>query len=111
MWKGPTYDCQQCGACCTNQDFIPASGYVNLSRDESKEMKRLGLSVVQADGSFFLGTRARADSNHPVCVGLHGRVGGICSCVVYDCRPYNCRQFEVGSLLCKSARKEAGLPL
>lgn len=73
-------------------------------------MKRLGLSVVNADGTFFLGTRGRAESNHPVCVGLHGRVGGSCRCTIYDQRPDNCRRFEVGSDLCEAARIEAGLP-
>jgi Fe-S-cluster containining protein len=111
VWKGAAYDCQQCGACCTNQESVPATGYVCLSRDESKKMKRLGLSVVQAGSSFFLGTRGRAESSHPVCVGLHGSVGSSCGCMIYDRRPNNCRQFEVGSDLCAAARTEAGLPV
>ena len=55
MWKGPVYDCQQCGACCTNQEYDPAVGYVCLTRDESKQMRRLGLTVVRAGGRSFLG--------------------------------------------------------
>jgi hypothetical protein len=74
-------------------------------------MKRLGLSVVQTDGSFFLGTRVRVESYHPVCVALHGPVGGSCGCTIYERRPNNCRQFEVGSSLCEAARTEAGLPV
>src|SRR5262249_14469459 len=104
-------DCQQCGACCTNQEFIPATGYVSLSRDESKEMKRLGLSVVRTNGNSFLGTRNRAEACHPVCVALHGGVGVSCRCAIYDRRPHNCPQFEVGSRLCETARKAAGLPV
>jgi Fe-S-cluster containining protein len=111
VWKGASYDCQQCGACCTNQESAPATGYVCLSNDESKQMKRLGLSVVQTGRRFFLGTRARVESDHPVCVALHGRVGGSCGCTIYEQRPYNCRKFEVGSGLCEAARASGGLPI
>jgi Fe-S-cluster containining protein len=110
MWIGDAYDCQKCGACCTNQEAVPATGYVRLSSGESRHMKRLGLSVVQTDGRFFLGTRNRASLRHAICVALNGQVGGACGCSIYDLRPLNCRQFEVGSGLCKDARREAGLP-
>ena len=111
MWQGPVYDCQQCGACCTNQEYDPAGGYVCLTRDESKAMRRLGLTVVRAGGSLFLGTRDREGTSHPSCVALRGGVGGPCRCAIYRCRPANCRQFEVGSSSCKAARQEAGLPV
>src|SRR5438128_12597414 len=42
VWNGPAYDCQQCGACCSNQQAAPAVGYVCLTKHESKQMKRLG---------------------------------------------------------------------
>jgi Fe-S-cluster containining protein len=111
VWKGPVYDCQQCGACCTNQEYDPAVGYVYLTRDESKQMRRLGLTVVRAGGSSFLGTRDREGASNPSCVALGGRVGGPCHCAIYRSRPLNCRQFEVGSSSCKAAREEAGLPV
>jgi uncharacterized protein len=111
MWKGPTYDCQQCGACCSNQQAVPAVGYVCLTKHESKQMKRLGLSVVQTDNQSFLGTRDRVGTTHPVCVALRGHVGGYCHCAIYELRPNNCRQFDVGSGLCRTARQEAGLPV
>ena len=111
MWNGGAYDCQQCGACCINHESVPATGYVCLTRDESKHMKRLGLSVVQTGGSFYLGTRGRAETSHPVCVALLGRVSESCQCAIYDSRPRNCRRFEVGSRLCEAAREEAGLPV
>jgi Fe-S-cluster containining protein len=109
MGKRATYDCQQCGACCTNPASIPATGYVSLTTGESKQMKRLGLSVIQAAGTSYLGTRYRADASYPVCVALRGEVTRSCRCAVYDDRPRNCRQFEVGSVLCLAAREKAGL--
>jgi len=111
VWKGQTYDCQQCGACCTNQEHVPAAGYVCLTKNESKQMKRLGLTVVQAGRSTFLGTRNRDGASHPICVALRGGVGEPCRCAIYESRPLNCRQFEVGSSSCLAARVEAGLPL
>ncbi len=111
MWNRATYVCQQCGACCANQDSIPATGYVSLTPDESKQMKRLGLTVVQAEGLSYLGTRHRADAPSPVCVALRGEIKGECRCAVYEDRPRNCRQFTVGSPLCLDARKRVGLPL
>jgi Fe-S-cluster containining protein len=111
MWKGPVYDCQQCGACCTNHDHDHTGGYVWLTTDESKRMKRLGLTVVRAGGSSLLGTRAREGASNPSCVALRGRVGAPCRCAIYPSRPLNCRQFEVGGSLCQAARHRAGLPV
>jgi Fe-S-cluster containining protein len=109
VWKGPVYDCQQCGACCTNQEYDPAAGYVYLTKDEAKQMRRLGLTVVPAGASSFLGTRDREGTSDPSCVALRGKVGGPCRCAIYPSRPMNCRQVEVGSGPCKAAREEAGL--
>jgi Fe-S-cluster containining protein len=109
MWKGPVYDCQECGACCTNHEQAPAVGYVWLTINESKQMRRLGLTVVRTNGSSFLGTRAREGAGNTGCVALRGRVGGSCRCAIYRSRPLNCRQFEVGGSLCKAAREQAGL--
>jgi Fe-S-cluster containining protein len=111
MWKRADYDCQQCGACCANPESIPAAGYVSLTPVESKQMRRLGLTVVQAAGTSYLGTRYRVDAPYPVCVALRGQVNGPCRCAVYEVRPRNCREFTVGSSLCQDAREKAGLPL
>jgi Fe-S-cluster containining protein len=91
----------------------PAQGgfYVWLTNDESKQMRRLGLTVIRAGGSSFLGTRAREGAGNPSCVALRGRVGGPCRCAIYRSRPLNCRQFEVGGSWCKAAREQAGLPV
>jgi Fe-S-cluster containining protein len=105
------YDCQQCGACCANLESVSAAGYVSLTPVESKQMKRFGLTVVQAAGASYLGTRYRAGAPYPVCVALRGEVTGSCRCAIYEDRPRNCRQFAVGSSLCQNAREKAGLPL
>ena len=111
MWKRPAYDCQQCGACCRNRESIPAVGYVCLTKHESKQMKRLGPSVVQTDNNSFLGPRDRVGTSHPVSVAVCGLAGGHCRCALYELRPHQCRPFEVGSSLCRAAREEAGLPV
>jgi hypothetical protein len=72
-------------------------------------MRRLGLTVVGAGGSFFLGTRDREGASNPSCVALRGRVGGPSCCAIYRSRLMNCRKFDLGSSYCKAARKEAGL--
>jgi Fe-S-cluster containining protein len=110
MWNGPVYDCQQCGACCADQDASPEGGYVYLDKEESKRMKRMGLSVVQDCGDSFLGTRAYPGGEAPlVCVAFRGAIGGRCGCSIYASRPQGCRRFEVGSPLCRRARRDAGL--
>jgi Fe-S-cluster containining protein len=111
VWKGPVYDCQECGACCTNQGYDRSIGSVYLTKDESKQMRRLGLTVVRAVGTSFLGTRDREGASNPSCVALRGRVGGPCHCAIYRSRPGNCRQFEVGSSACHAGREAAGLPV
>jgi Fe-S-cluster containining protein len=109
VWKGPVYDCQSCGACCAHQG--PFDGkYVYLHRDEARRMKRLGLSVIHADGDAYLGARS-CGGGRPTCVAFRGRVGGECGCGIYDDRPTVCRAFEVGEALCREARERAGLPV
>ena len=36
LWSEPIYECEQCGACCANRGSFPATGYVFLTKDESK---------------------------------------------------------------------------
>jgi uncharacterized protein len=111
VWNGPVYDCQQCGACCANHASYPAVGYVYLNTQESKQMKRLGLSVVRVSGDAYLGTRTHVGAEaHTLCVAFRGAVGDTCACSIYASRPQGCRRFEAGSPLCRTARAEAGLP-
>jgi Fe-S-cluster containining protein len=112
MWTGPTYDCQDCGACCVKPDSCEGSEYVYLSKDEAKGIKRLGLSVIQVSGDSHLGTRLHAGvGGMAICVAFKGEVGGSCSCSIYQDRPRACRRFEVGSRPCRWSRRAAGLPV
>ncbi len=111
MWNGSIHDCQQCGACCSKPGFVEGPSYAYLTRDEAKRMKRLRLSVLNEDGTSYLGTRAGPDGKGPdVCVAFQGEVGGDCGCSVYSDRPRVCREFQVGSPGCLGARKRLGLP-
>jgi Fe-S-cluster containining protein len=103
----PGYDCENCGACCTDPEG--GTGYVSLSRNEAKRMHRLGLRVVSWSAGHFLGTRARAEGGR-ACVAFRGNVGRPCGCSVYAERPFVCRVYEVGSPECRRARADAGLP-
>jgi Fe-S-cluster containining protein len=113
MWNGPEYDCQACGACCVQQPPFDGRSYVFLDRQEAKEMRRLGLTVVQAAlGGSFLGCRTHAGAGgRPACVAFQGQVGGTCGCSIYADRPRVCRQFAVGEQDCREAREQAGLPV
>jgi Fe-S-cluster containining protein len=113
LWNGPEYDCQACGACCVQQPPRDGTSYVFLDRQEAREMRRRGLTVVQAArGDSFLGCRAHAGAaGRPACVAFRGTVGQTCGCSIYADRPRVCRQFAVGERLCRQAREQAGLPV
>jgi Fe-S-cluster containining protein len=112
MWNGATYDCQRCGACCARPRSCEGSAYAYVTRKESKQMKRLGLSVIQEDGYSYLGTRISKNEVGPaVCVAFSGEVGEGCGCSIYQDRPGVCRAFLVGSTDCLIARQRAGLEI
>jgi Fe-S-cluster containining protein len=104
------YDCQQCGACCV--DYFGTVGYIDLAPGEPRRMRRLGLPVVPWHGQVLLGTRPHSGpGGERCCAAFVGQAGGPCSCSIYPDRPAECRAFEVGSLGCRYARQEAGLPI
>jgi len=112
VWNGPVYDCQECGACCLSGGDSTGTDYVYLDKNEARRMKRLGLTVIQAEGRSFLGVRSHLGAGgQPACVAFHGVMGARCGCSIYLDRPTNCRNFEVGGPGCREARAEAGLPL
>jgi Fe-S-cluster containining protein len=105
------YDCRRCGACCLSPDG--GDGYVVLESEEPGRLRRLGLPVLtKGHGEVCLGTvphdgpgRGRA------CVALEGAAWFGCGCAVYEDRPARCRQFEMGSDLCRQVRLRVGLPI
>jgi Fe-S-cluster containining protein len=109
------YDCRRCGACCLSPDG--GDGYVVLEGDEPERLRRLGLPVVtNGRGEVCLGTVPHdGPGRGRTCVALDGSAGHPkgrgCGCTVYEDRPARCRQFEMGSDLCRQARLRVGLPL
>lgn len=107
------YDCQTCGACCVQLGPYDGNNYVYLDPEESRRMRRLGLPVVPG----VLGSQCLAAAPHPgaggapACVGFQGELGKQCGCSIYKDRPSVCREFEVGSDVCREARERAGLPV
>ncbi len=110
------YDCQACGACCATHGESDA--YVRLTALDLDRLRGTGLPVIEVaegDGDDLevlprLGTKLDTQGRR-VCVGLAGELGRTCACAVYELRPMACRMFEAGSLLCRLARQERGLPV
>jgi uncharacterized protein len=104
------YDCRLCGACCV--PFHEEPGYVLLAPGEADACRWLGLPVLDADGSLYLGTRPHEGRGiGRACVAFEGSVGTPSGCAVYAERPGRCRDFEMGSARCRFARLQAGLPI
>jgi Fe-S-cluster containining protein len=89
------------------------TSYVFLDRQEAKDMRRLGLTVVEIPlrGSFLGCCAHEGAGGRPTCVAFTGTVGRACGCAIYGDRPRVCRQFTVGERLCRQARQQAGLPV
>jgi Fe-S-cluster containining protein len=87
--------------------------YVYLDRREARQLRGLGLPVLQAAlGDYYLELQPHEGAGGcPACTALQGKVGEQCECVIYENRPTVCRNFEAGSDLCREAREQAGLPV
>ena len=109
----PIYDCQTCGACCVQLGPNDGNAYVHLDRQEARQLRSLGLPVLEAAmGGYWLGAAPhKGTGGRPACVAFAGKLGGSCGCSIYQDRPVICRQFEVGDRLCREAREQAGLPV
>jgi Fe-S-cluster containining protein len=114
----PTYDCQQCGACCISI-FGSFHGYAALLPAEAETIRRLGLPVLERTSrvtrrtTLHLGTAVidrPTGEQERVCVAFTGTIGGSCGCSIYTDRPISCRALEPGSFSCQCARQVAGLP-
>ena len=106
----PSYDCQRCGACCTNPDENRASGFLAyvdvLPTDRLLDRATLVRRFVVTDGDGRAHVRLDGTGR---CVALVGRVGRHAKCGIYADRPRGCRLLEAGSERCISARRERGI--
>lgn len=108
------FDCQACGACCTNTARNRALGtleYIEVTREdalyrEAREMLR-ALGARSTDGRWHL-TLVGEEQR---CTALEGELGEGVSCGIYRLRPSGCRQVEAGDGECLEARRRLGLPL
>lgn len=110
MGGAARYDCQACGACCTNPDENRREGFVDyvevdasssLARDLDRRKRYV---VYNADGQPHL----RLDPSGR-CAALRGRLGASVHCAVYAQRPRGCRLVEPASARCLQARRERGI--
>ncbi|HEU4536281.1 MAG TPA: YkgJ family cysteine cluster protein [Polyangiaceae bacterium] len=110
MGAAARFDCQACGACCTNPDENRREGFVDyvevdprgpLARDPDRGKRFV---VYNAEGRPHL----RLDPSGR-CAALRGRLGASVRCAVYALRPRGCRLVEPASLRCLQARRERGL--
>jgi len=105
------YDCCRCGACCLSS--TPQEGYVELSAAEAHRLRSLSLPIVASAGEGeHLGTEPYdGPGGVRACIGFEGAPGFPCACRIYADRPAKCREFEMGSAACRTARLRAGLPI
>jgi uncharacterized protein len=105
------YDCRRCGACCLADRDGP--GYVLLADGEAGRLRALGLPVVTIrEGELRLGTEPYdGPGGAAACAAFEGAPGFPCRCTAYADRPARCRDFEMGSAACRTARLRAGLPV
>ncbi|OAI41814.1 hypothetical protein AYO40_07005, partial [Planctomycetaceae bacterium SCGC AG-212-D15] len=108
---GAEYDCRRCGACCLTS--APGPGYVLLEEGEPERLAKLALPVVRdGEGKLRLGIVPHdAPGGSDACVAFEGAPGFPCTCTIYQARPTRCRQFEMGSEACRTARLRAGLAI
>lgn len=104
------YDCQACGACCTNPDenrrerfvdYVEVAPASPLLADPDRRKRYV---VFNADGRPHL----RLDPSGR-CAALRGPLGARVRCAIYADRPRGCRLVEPGSVRCLQARRERGL--
>jgi Fe-S-cluster containining protein len=102
------FDCQACGACCTNPGENRREGFRDWVAIEARDVilrrpRARALVVYNAAGEPHM----RLDGER--CAALRGRLGERVACAVYDIRPRACRRVEPGDDRCRQYRAERGL--
>lgn len=104
------YDCQTCGACCTNPSENVVEGvtaYVEIApKDGILAKKDLVRKLVVLDAEGVPHMRLDREGR---CMALHGALGRKVSCSIYFHRPSPCRRVEAGSKLCLRYRADRGM--
>jgi len=102
------YDCQTCGACCTNvAENAGSPFYVEIAPSDAILQRKdlvTKLVVLDDDGVPHL----RLDETGR-CLALAGKLGRSVRCTIYHHRPSPCRRVEAGSPLCLRYRAEKGM--
>jgi len=103
------FDCQTCGACCTNplenrnENYI---WYLEIKEtpllDRPRELKRW----VMYDDDGVPHLRLLADGR---CIVLRGKIGHRVHCMIYSQRPKGCRLLQPGDPRCVIARREQNI--
>jgi len=105
----PELNCQECGACCCLFTVQLSDG------DELNISNELVEPWPNHKGEFVMrGTGGDVDMDNKQtgngCAAFVGKVGAACSCAIYKSgRPWVCRNFEPGGVLCHQARRFHGL--
>ncbi len=104
------YDCQSCGACCSNLPSNRAEGFgfwVEIKPDD-KILTRQDLlrKHVTYDPQGMPHLRLAPDGK---CLALRGKIGGKVTCGIYHQRPSPCRRVQAGDGSCLRSRQEHGL--
>lgn len=104
------YDCQSCGACCSNLPSNRAEGFgfwVEIKPDD-KILTRQDLlrKHVTHDPQGVPHLRLAPDGQ---CLALRGKIGGKVTCGIYHQRPSPCRRVQAGDGSCLRSRQEHGL--
>ncbi|TVQ88772.1 MAG: YkgJ family cysteine cluster protein [Deltaproteobacteria bacterium] len=93
-----TYDCQSCGACCRE-------GYDTVEVDEEDPATRLHPELLHRGPFGRLNLRRDG-----VCCACLRVEASKYTCAIYATRPLPCRELEIGSSACLTARARVGLP-
>lgn len=111
------FDCQKCGACClvdaehATNSTADQLLYVNLTDEDLHRMPTGLRRRYAAPEAMRYAMKVKGHEDGFACAAFEGRVGGACSCCIYDDRPTVCREFNPGNEACLGARQAHGLPI
>ena len=107
LWEPKIPSCDACGACCREAfDSVPVSESDEKRLDEPTKWIR-----VHSDGWRDLCRVSSPLGKGTRCAALlgNGKPGAPYRCQIYPARPTNCRELDIGSEACLTARRRVGL--